>query len=209
MLDQVRTLYPFAAAELFLSLPGANPWINPARPGDDPATRDALIRRIEESVAVLVGLGYLRLQDGRIDLPAPGTRPAVGLVTLARLVDQPLQRYLIVVSLLVAAGNAGLTRVGLAERSTALAARIGRLGSLQLPQVLDAARTGEMVDALLESGWITEEGGRLCYGEALALAAHYARPLLGDEALLAITDATRDLIATVGPGDLPGQTTAG
>lgn len=196
LLDRFLGLYPFVAAELFLDLPEAGAWDDPAgpRPAAPGPLFERLTGRASEALDILAALGFIAADiaaDGDAIAGAePGTVGSLGLATLARLVDQPLQRYLLVVSLLAAAGSGMLDRRELATRCAALGKRIGLLGRLHLPEVLDPRLTGELVDALIASGWLAEVDGRLSYDEALRTAARHARPLLSEEALLAIgTDA--------------------
>ena len=80
----------------------------------DGALFERLTGRASEALDILAVLGFIAADiaaDGdAIAAAEPGTVGSLGLATLARLVDQPLQRYLLVVSLLAAAGSETTSR---------------------------------------------------------------------------------------------------
>jgi glycerol-3-phosphate O-acyltransferase len=177
MLSQlVGVAYPYLKAELFMR------W--------DETELDG---RIAHTVEVLGRHGLL----ARGRLPNRYTRKGDGkgqvrLGLLARIIDQAIERYYVVIALLVRHGSGAITEKALEEESQLMAQRLSVLFGLDSPEFFDRSLFRNFIRKLKVQDVIhTGADGRLEFGDVVDRLDRNARMLLGDEIRLAVRDLTR------------------
>jgi glycerol-3-phosphate O-acyltransferase len=159
--------YPYVRQELTLR------WTEEEVPGVVDAVLDTLARN-----------GLLeRSEDGKVwRRPSTGTVEAVQLSLLAQATIQTIERYYLVIALLLRAGTGELTQDGLERRCTAMAQRMAMLYGLNAPEFFDRTMFRDFIGRLLARG-VIEAGadGRLLFGEALLAVADDARVVLSEQ----------------------------
>jgi glycerol-3-phosphate O-acyltransferase len=172
----VSVVYPYLKTELFMR------W-----------EEDQLGERIAHTVDVLGRHGLLvrgRLPN-RYSRKGDG-KGQVRLGLLARIIDQAIERYYVVIALLVRHGSGAITEKALEEESQLMAQRLSVLFGLDSPEFFDRSLFRNFIRKLKAQGVIhTGADGRLEFGEVVGRLDENARMLLGDEIRLAVRDLTR------------------
>jgi glycerol-3-phosphate O-acyltransferase len=149
--------------------------------------------RVTQTVDVLCRNGLL--DRGR--LPNRYSRKGDGsgqvrLGLLARVIDQAIERYYVVIALLMRHGSGGITERALEEESQLMAQRLSILFGLDSPEFFDRSLFRNFIRRLKAQGVIhTGTDGRLEFDEVVDRLDRNARMLLGDEVRLAVRDLTR------------------
>jgi glycerol-3-phosphate O-acyltransferase len=160
-------VYPYIRQELTLR------WAEEDVPGVVDAVLDTLARS-----------GLLeRSEDGKVwRRPRTGTVQAVQLSLLAQATVQTVERYYLVIALLLRAGRGELTQDGLERRCTAMAQRMAMLYGLNAPEFFDRTMFRDFIGLLLKRGVIeTDADGRLTFGQPLLEVADDARIVLSEQ----------------------------
>jgi len=160
-------VYPYVRQELTLR------W----EEGEVPAVVDDVLAALERS-----GL-LTRSEDGRVwRRPPTGTAEAVQLSVMAQATIQTVERYYLVIALLLRAGRGELTAEGLERRCVAMAQRISMLYGLNSPEFFDRTMFRSFIDLLRRRDVIQSgEGGKLTYGDPLLAVADDARVVLSEQ----------------------------
>ena len=172
----VAVAYPYLKAELLMR------W-------DDAELAD----RVTQTVDVLCRNGLL----ARGRLPNRYSRKDDGsghvrLGLLARVIDQAIERYYVVIALLVRHGSGAITEKALEEESQLMAQRLSILFGLDSPEFFDRSLFKNFIRKLKAQGVIhTGADGRLEFDDAVDRLDRNAHMLLGDEIRLAVRDLTR------------------
>jgi glycerol-3-phosphate O-acyltransferase len=160
-------VYPYIRQELTLR------WAEEDVPGVVDAVLDTLARS-----------GLLeRSEDGKVwRRPRTGTIQAVQLSLLAQATIQTVERYYLVIALLLRAGRGELTQDGLERLCTAMAQRMAMLYGLNAPEFFDRTMFRDFIGLLLKRGVIeTDTDGRLTFGQPLLEVADDARIVLSEQ----------------------------
>jgi glycerol-3-phosphate O-acyltransferase len=114
--------------------------------------------------------------------PPTGTAEAVQLSVLAQAMIQTIERYYLVIALLLRAGSGEITQDGLERRCVEMARRMSMLYGLNAPEFFDRAMFRGFIGLLLGRGVIQAGAdGRLVYGEPLLAVANDARVVLSEQ----------------------------
>lgn len=111
-----------------------------------------------------------------------GTAEAVQLSLLAQTTVQTLERYYLVISMLLRAGSGQVSRDELEQRCVAMASRIAMLYGLETPEFSDRNLFRDFIALLLKRGVISLDGsGKLAYDEGLTRVEVDARMVLSEQ----------------------------
>jgi glycerol-3-phosphate O-acyltransferase len=111
-----------------------------------------------------------------------GTAEAVQLSLLAQTTVQILERYYLVISMLLRAGSGRVARDELEQRCVAMASRIAMLYGLETPEFSDRHLFRDFIVLLLTRDVLSLDGdGKLTYDEGLARAEVDARMVLSEQ----------------------------
>jgi glycerol-3-phosphate O-acyltransferase len=160
-------IYPYIADELFL------PW------------REAQVPDIVR--AVLNQFAQLQLIERNADGSEWRRRPplaaeAMQLSVLAQGTIQIVQRYYIVIALLVQAGSGLISQEALVQRCHLMAQRISMLFELNSPEFFDKTLFSSFIDLLRQRGVLqTSADNRLVFNEVLLNVANDAQLVLSEQ----------------------------
>ncbi len=160
-------VYPYVAAELFLR------WEEDEVPGV-----------IETLLAACERLALLEGNAERTEWhrPAPTSSAAIGLSMLAQATIQTIERYYLVVALLLQAGSGRLTQEALEQRCHLLAQRMAVIYGLNSPEFFDRTLFRNFIDRLLRRDVIQRgDGGVLLYGAPLMAVGVDAQSVLSEQ----------------------------
>lgn len=161
----IRLVYPYVAGELRL------PW-----------DRRGLRRALNETLAAMADAGLLRAgRNGRIWSRArAGSASTAQLLVLGQSMMPTLQRYYLVIALLLQAGPGRLRRSELLDLAQQVAERLSLVFELHSPDFFDRAVLSQFVDGLRAQGVIrVDADNRLHFDEALRAVDEDARQILG------------------------------
>jgi len=183
-----RLVYPFVQAELFL------PW-----------DEDGFCDRIQATLDFLAARGLLHADaDGRILERETGqSDSAFRLRALAHTLLPAIERYYIVLALLVKNGPGALTSGELENLCWLTAQRVSLLHDRNAPEFFDRSLFRGFIQKLRERRVIRpDDDGKLAFDETLAAVAHDARVILSREIrhnILKLTPEKQAEIGTVAP----------
>jgi glycerol-3-phosphate O-acyltransferase len=172
----VWRVYPYIASELFLHWPG----------GGIAAEVDALLD-------AFAALDLLEPNADRSEWqrPAPTSPEAMRLSLLAEATLQTLERYYLVVALLLQAGSGLTGRDALVDRCHLTAQRMSILYGLNSPEFFDKSLFRNFIDLLRERGVVqTAPDGGLVFGDPLVQVAADARLVLSEQIRRSILQVT-------------------
>jgi glycerol-3-phosphate O-acyltransferase len=160
-------VYPYIAAELFLR------W-----------NEDEIAAVVSQILSALADLGLLEgSEDGRIwrRLP-PTSAAATQLSLLAQGMIQTIERYYLVISLLIRSGSGMITQKKLEESCQLMAQRMTMLYGLNAPEFFDASLFENFID-LLRSREVVRagEGGVLLFDDVLLRVEADAQLVLSEQ----------------------------
>ena len=163
----VWRVYPYIAAELFLR------W------------EESQIGAVVESLLdAFVELKLLEVNPERSDWrrPAPTSAEAMRLSLLAEATIQTIERYYLVIALLLQAGSDAIGQEALEERCHLMAQRMSVLHGLNSPEFFDKSLFRNFIDLLRRRNVIqTSAAGNLVYGEPLLGVATDAQLVLSEQ----------------------------
>jgi glycerol-3-phosphate O-acyltransferase len=136
----VETVYPYLELELHI------------------ARSEPLSALIDRWLGHLTNAGLLRRYDedgGAYKAPDPNSIDNQRLHLLAQVIMQTLERFYIVIALLIQAGPNAVTRDTLERQCERVAERMSRLYGLNAPEFFDARLLNGFVDSLLTEGVVT------------------------------------------------------
>jgi glycerol-3-phosphate O-acyltransferase len=129
-------------------------------------------------------LNLLEVNEDRSEWqrPAPTSLEAIKLSLLAQSTIQTLERYYLVVALLLQAGSGAIGREALEERCHLMAQRISVLYGLNSPEFFDKSLFRNFIDLLRRRNVVqTSEDGNLLFGELLLGVATDAQLVLSEQ----------------------------
>jgi glycerol-3-phosphate O-acyltransferase len=165
LLRIVQRVHPYLQAELFLR------W-------EEPELESALLAQL----AGLSDAGLLA-SDGNQWRAAPAdSGEAMQLSLLAQPMLQTIERYYLVIALLLRAGTGSIEQPDLAKRCQEMVGRMKTLYGFQSPEFFDRTLFDGFVGLLRRQGMVRADGeGRLVFGEELALIAEDLRLVLSEQ----------------------------
>jgi glycerol-3-phosphate O-acyltransferase len=165
LLRIVQRLYPYLRAELFLHWDEAD--LETAMRGQLAALRDA---------------GLLASNGGQWRAAPADSSEAMQLSLLAQPMLQAIERYYLVVSLLLRASPGSIEQAELAQRCQEMATRMRTLYGFYSPEFFDRTLFDGFVGLLRRQGVIRADAdSRLVFGEELALIAGDVRVVLSEQ----------------------------
>ena len=166
----VANLYPFLRADWFL-------WREAAH----------LDAYVEQVLDCLLAMRLLRSSGSQLSAPAAQEIESAALHQLAGIVQQPLERYYLVVTTLARLGSARVSSQELENTCFLLAQRIAFLHPARTPEFFDRNSIRTIIATLQQLGQTSQSDGLLDVSEPLLAAAHDARYLLSAETRLALS----------------------
>jgi glycerol-3-phosphate O-acyltransferase len=163
----VGRVYPYIAAELFLR------W----EEGEVGAVAVTLLD-------AFVALGLLAATPDRSEWqrPASTSLEAIKLSLLAEATIQTVERYYLVVALLLQAGSGAIAQEALEQRCTLMAQRISVLYGLNSPEFFDKSLFRNFIQLLLRRNVVqVSADGNLVYGDPLLGVAGDAQLVLSEQ----------------------------
>jgi glycerol-3-phosphate O-acyltransferase len=163
----VWRVYPYIAAELFLR------W--------DEVQIGAVVDSLLDA---FVHLNLLQVNDDRSEWqrPSPTSHEAIRLSLLAQATIQTLERYYLVVALLLQAGSGTMGQEALEQRCHLMAQRMSVLYGLNSPEFFDKSLFRNFIDLLRNRNVVqTSNDGNLLFGEALLGVATDAQMVLSEQ----------------------------
>ena len=163
----VWRVYPYIAAELFLR------W--------DESQIGAVV---DAMLDAFVELNLLQVNEDRTvwQRPAPTSVEAIRLSLLAEATIQTLERYYLVVALLLQAGPGKISQAALEERCHLMAQRMSVLYGMNSPEFFDKSLFRNFIDLLRRRNVVqTSDDGNLVYGEPLLGVAADAQFVLSEQ----------------------------
>jgi glycerol-3-phosphate O-acyltransferase len=161
-------IYPYVAAELFMR------WSE--------AELDGIVAA---ALAALAALGLLEGDGGDDGLwrrPAPTSQAAMQLSLLAQTTIQTIERYYLVIAVLVRAGSDEITQTLLEERCQLMAQRISMLYGFNSPEFFDPSLFENFIDLLRSRGVVRAgQTGRLLFDEVLERVEADAQLVLSEQ----------------------------
>jgi glycerol-3-phosphate O-acyltransferase len=163
----VWRVYPYIAAELFLR------W--------DEASVSAVADSLLETFARL-NLLQANADRSEWQRPASTSLEAIQLSVLARATIQTLERYYLVIALLLQAGSGSITQEALEQRCHLMAQRMSLLYGLNSPEFFDKTLFRNFIDLLRRRNVIQVSADeRLSFGEPLLAVAADAQLVLSEQ----------------------------
>ncbi|MGI9219668.1 MAG: glycerol-3-phosphate 1-O-acyltransferase PlsB [Woeseiaceae bacterium] len=161
----IRLIYPFMAKELTLQ------W-----------DIDEIVQVTEDAVAALVEQGLLSRDGDRLIRPSAGSAEAYRLIMLGQSMVPMLQRFYLVVALLVRHGSGTLSRVRLEKMCQSSAERLSMIYGLHSPDFFNKSLFHDFIRKLQDQEVLTRnQDGLLDFDEVLVGIGADARLVLGEE----------------------------
>ena len=167
-------LYPYLQAELFLK------W-----------EKRGLIREIQRWLNALVEAGLLCEENGEYSTPESSSTSFVMMNVLARPILQTLERFYIVIQLLLRNGSGNVNRESLETQSHVMAQRLSIIHGINAPEFFDKHLFRSFIDQLIKQDVLQESmTGTLEYGDTVTQVAEDARQVLTTEVRHSIQQVT-------------------
>ncbi len=165
LLRIVRGLYPYFQAELFLR------W-------DEAGLESAMLAQL----TALRAAGLVDV-DGDMWRAAPAASgEAMQLSLLAQPMLQTIERYYLVIAVLLRAGSGSIAQAELGKRCQEMVSRMGTLYGFYSPEFFDRTLFDAFVGLLRRQGALRADAqGRLVYGDELVRLAEDARLVLSEQ----------------------------
>jgi len=176
VIRRYRMCYPYLQSELFMN-----------------QETDALDAITQQWLDALQQAGLLeKAGDTGLRCPDSGSPEFVTLTTLSRIIQQPLERFLVVISLLLRNGPAAVGSGELERQSRKLAQRLAILHGVNAPEFFDRTLFRNLVSTLEQQGVVcTDAKGKLVFDEQLAVIAKDYASLLPSEIQHSISQVTQ------------------
>jgi glycerol-3-phosphate O-acyltransferase len=161
----IRMIYPFMRIELHLQ------W------GDDDVDEVT-----SAAIDALIDEGILTREGDLLVRPPTGSAPAFQLMMLGQSMVPMLQRFYLVVALLIRNGSGTLSRAKLEGLCQKSAQRLSMIYGLHSPDFFDKALFQDFIRTLRERGVVRRnEAGFLEFGDGIKQIGEDARLVLGEE----------------------------
>ncbi len=172
--DLFRSIYPYIKSELFLQWEG-----------------DEVDPVFDQWIEVLMRANLIIEDDKYICRPAAGSAEFVHLSILARLILPTLERYYIVVAILIKAGSGKLDASELEQQSTLMAERMSILFGLNAPEFFDKSLFRNFIQTLQNKEMLTlNSADKLVFGDEVRQVVDDAKFVLNAELRQAILEVT-------------------
>lgn len=169
-----RSIYPYIQAELFLQ------W-----------SSEEIDEVFENWLKVLENNQLISLDGDYICRPPAGSEAFIHLSILSRLIIQTLERYYIVVAILIRSGSGKLDADELEKQSTLMAERMSILFGLNAPEFFDKALFRSFITTLRNKQILTlNSANKLVYGDEVTQVVEDAKFVLNAELRQAIMEVT-------------------
>ncbi len=162
----------------------------------------SVIPYIDQVIESLVVLGLIEQnEDGRFEAPATGTLEHAQLQVLAQGIRETLERYYIVISLLITHGSGTLDEEQLQKLSQLVAQRTAILYTFNSPEYFDAQVIKRFIRTMKREGLFrTNEAGKIEFSEQLVQIDADTRRILSADIRRNIAQNTKmDLSALPAP----------
>ena len=164
ILNQIKIIYPFLKAELFL------PW---AANEIEPITNKILAHQIESGFLTYNPVTELYTK------PNIGTDELAQLSTLAKIISPVLELYYMIFALLVNSSANILTRNRLEELCHLMAQRLSLMYAINSPDFFDKKLISNFIDSLIMLEYVSvDDGEKIELSELAATQGRHARRLL-------------------------------
>ena len=164
ILNQIKIIYPFLKAELFL------PW---AANEIEPITNKILAHQIESGFLTYNPVTKLYTK------PNIGTDELAQLSTLAKIISPVLELYYMIFALLVNSSANILTRNRLEELCYLMAQRLSLMHAINSPDFFDKKLISNFIDSLIMLEYVSvDDGEKIELSELAATQGRHARRLL-------------------------------
>ena len=159
-------IYPYVAEELFLRWGEAE-----------------VLGVVDSVLAALAQCGLLEaVGNGSWRRPPPSSVAAMELSLLAQVTVQIIERYYLVVALLIRAGSGAITQKALEEHCQLMAQRMTLLYGFNSPEFFDRALFGSFIKLLRTRAVLRmDEAGRLVFDGVLIEVARDAEIVLSEQ----------------------------
>ncbi len=173
--DLIGHVYPYIKAELFLR------W-----------STEQLPQRIELYLDAMVQLGMLSEEEGVYHRPDSGSTGYVMITVLANALMQTMERYYMVISLLLRNGSGRVDAAALGEQCRDMAQRLSFIHGLNAPEFFDKSLFSNFIQQLCDLHLLSrDDGGALCYDQRLEIVMLEARKILPPEVRHSIRQVTQ------------------
>ena len=153
---------------------------------------DALPAMTEQWLDALQQVGLLQQTPEGLVCPDTGSPEFVTLTIISRIVQQPLERFLVVISLLLHNGPGRVSSGELERQSRKLAHRLAVLHGVNAPEFFDRALFRNLIATLEQQGVVrTNTKAKLDFDEQLPAMAQEYGPLLPSEIRNSISQVTQ------------------
>ena len=165
IVKKCQNFYPYLKAELFLR------WDN-----------SELEEVVNQWLNALVDVALLTRKGDTYMRPDTSTAEFITMTILSRAIQQPLERYFVVISLLLRNGSGNVDAVELEKQSQEMSQRLSMLHGQNAPEFFDKTLFRYFIDELKAGGLVeADEAGHLTFGEQIAAMAEDSRRLLPSE----------------------------
>ncbi|MBB3190625.1 glycerol-3-phosphate 1-O-acyltransferase PlsB [Halomonas cerina] len=132
---------------------------------------------LEKTLEALAAEGLLERESDGWRRPRTSLAAGERLKMLGRLMQPPLERGYLLLSVLLGAPSGHFSREALTERSRQLAERLALLTGRDAPEFFDTRLFAGLVESLVEDGWLDERQERLWFDDRLRDAAYRSQAL--------------------------------
>ncbi len=137
---------------------------------------------VDNWLDALVATGLLTVEGDTFSRPDSGSAEFITLSLISRAVQQPFERFFVVVSLLLRNGSGRIDAEELEKQSKELAQRLSMLHGLNAPEFFDKVLFRHFIGELQANAQIGMDGeGRLTFDDQLTALAEDSRILLPSE----------------------------
>ena len=172
-----RILYPYLKSELFL------PW--------EVTALDDIITRW---LSVMAETGLLTVDGTLLRHPEASSTEFITLIILSRPIQQTLERFYVVISLMRRNGSGNVNAKSLENQSRDMAQRLSVIHGLNAPEFFDKTLFRHFIEGLQDNGVVRmNDNHRLEFGKEVAAIAHEVHQVLpGDirHSILQVTHAS-------------------
>lgn len=166
LIQQAKQLYPFIQSELFVHWP-----------------EDQIEQRVENYIDFLVKQRFLQCNEHEVWAPDYRSAEFLHLNALATTIRHSLERFFIVVEILLKTGSSQLQRNQLENACTLLAQRLSLLHDTTGPEYSDKTLFRNFIQALIRKNILQlDTSGALTFGPELIHSHEQAHSILGPEA---------------------------
>ena len=135
-----------------------------------------------------IGL-VVKLEDGVVRSPNGNSLAYQNLTMLARIAQESLERYFMVLTLLAKEGSGKLTAKQVTELAYLIGGRVAVLYGEDMPDLFDKALFSNFLNALIRTQYLQVEDELLYFDERIDTVAGFAQLVLGADTLTLVNEA--------------------